>query len=140
MVKSKAKAERAAARQAAAVAAGHMVVDPNPAVVTPPVATPSVESPAPEPEGAESQVQPEGEEVAPAPEPVPDRTELLRSKPTVVGRFMRLLLPILVDVYAASVATPLRMKTLSALLKAVSFLDGDDLKSVFTVRVCLVSI
>ena len=64
-----------------------------------------------------------------------DRTELLRSKPEVVGRFLHLMVPILVDVYAASVITPVRIKTLTGLLKAVSFLDGEELKQVFTVRV-----
>lgn len=63
-----------------------------------------------------------------------DRTDLLRSKPAVVGRFMQLMVPILVDVYTASVITPVRVKTLTGLLKAVSFLDGDGLKRVLTVR------
>lgn len=69
----------------------------------------------------------------PAIEPPQDRTELLRSKPEVVGRFMQLTVPILVDVYAASVSTPVRIKTLTGLLKAVSFLGADELKRVFTV-------
>lgn len=64
----------------------------------------------------------------------PDRSELLRSHPEVVGRFLHLMVPILVDVYAASVITPVRVKTLTGLLKAVSFLDGDELKEVFKVR------
>jgi hypothetical protein len=69
-----------------------------------------------------------------------DRTDLLRSKPAVVGRFMQLMVPILVDVYTASVITPVRVKTLTGLLKAVSFLDGDGLKRVLTVRSSLVEI
>jgi E3 ubiquitin-protein ligase TRIP12 len=82
---------------------------------------------------AEPQTQ-DGEEALPLPkEPTVDRTELLRSKPAVVGRFMQLMVPILVDVYAASVITPVRVKTLTGLLKAVSFLDGDGLKRVLTV-------
>lgn len=142
MVKAKAKAERAAARQAHAAltnnlaAAGLLIVDqPSPAP-----AGPSEESPAPEASGAEGPNDSE-EAVVPAPapkEPTVDRTELLRSKPEVVNRFMHLMVPILVDVYAASVVTPVRIKTLTGLLKAVSFLDGDELKRVFTVRGSLI--
>jgi E3 ubiquitin-protein ligase TRIP12 len=36
--------------------------------------------------------------------------------------------------YAASVVTPVRVKTLTGLLKAVSFFDGEGLKGVLTVR------
>ena len=43
-------------------------------------------------------------------------TDLLRSKLEVVGRFMQLMVPILVGVYAASVVTPIRVKTLTGLL------------------------
>lgn len=64
----------------------------------------------------------------------PSRTDLLRSKSVVVGRFMQLLVPILVDVYAASVSTPIRMKTLTGILKTVSFLEAEGLKQVFMVR------
>ncbi|KAG9312850.1 hypothetical protein JVU11DRAFT_6281 [Chiua virens] len=62
-------------------------------------------------------------------EPPSDRTELLRSKPEVVGRFMQLMVPILIDVYAASVNTPIRVKTLTGLLKAVGFLEGVELNT-----------
>lgn len=72
--------------------------------------------------------------VVPPKDTTPDRSELLRSHPEVVGRFLHLMVPILVDVYAASVITPVRVKTLTGLLKAVSFLDGDELKEVFKVR------
>ncbi|TCD69149.1 Ubiquitin fusion degradation protein 4 [Steccherinum ochraceum] len=137
MVKAKAKAERAAARQAHAAvtnnlaAAGLLIVErPSPA----PAAGPSEDSPAPEASGAEGNN--DSEEALPASaapkEPAADRTELLRSKPEVVNRYMHLMVPILVDVYAASVITPVRIKTLTGLLKAVSFLDGEELKRVFT--------
>src|SRR5712691_11625070 len=53
--------------------------------------------------------------------PHPDRIEMLRGKPEVVGRFMQLIVPILVDVYAASVITTVRIKTLTGLLKAISY-------------------
>lgn len=66
-------------------------------------------------------------------DPVAVRMELLRSKPEVVGRFMQLIVPVLVDVYAASVITPIRIKTLTGLLKAVGFLEGDDLRAALNV-------
>ncbi len=53
------------------------------------------------------------------------------------GRFIDLVVPILIDVYAASVITPVRVKTLTGLLKAVSFLDADGLKRVLTVCIVL---
>lgn len=43
------------------------------------------------------------------------------------------MVPILVDVYAASVMAPVRIKALTGLLKAVSFLDADELTRVFKV-------
>ena len=145
MVKIKAKADRAAARQAAAVAAGHVHPEQLPQASasssTPqaaPSAQPTEENPAPEAGSSESQPQPEGDDtppVVPPKESPPDRTEILRSNPIVVERFMRLMVPILIDVYTASVITPVRIKTLTGLLKAVSFLDGDELKRVFTVSV-----
>ncbi|KAL4245224.1 UPL family protein [Abortiporus biennis] len=136
MVKAKAKAERAAARQAAAAAAA-IAQDASAStsvVPTPNITAPTEESPAPEAQ-SEPQTQGETDDVPPptmATDNAPDRIELLRSKPEVVGRFMHLMVPILVDVYAASVTTPIRIKTLTGLLKAVSFLDGDELRRVFT--------
>lgn len=144
MVKAKAKADRAAARQAAAAATAAQNA-PSGSTSTPhavPVAAPSAALPvddsrAPEPEAMHVDPQ-EGEDALPRLEKestTVDRTELLRSKPEVVGRFLRLMVPILVDVYAASVITPVRVRTLTGLLKAVSFLDGDELKRVFMVCV-----
>ena len=63
----------------------------------------------------------------------PGRMELLRSKPVVVDRFMQLLVPILVDVYAASVSTAIRIKTLTGILKTISFLELEGLKRVLMV-------
>ena len=40
-----------------------------------------------------------------------ERTQLMRSHPDVVGTFMQLTVPILIDVYAASVNLSLRTKT-----------------------------
>lgn len=67
------------------------------------------------------------------------RVELLRLKLSLVAKFTRLLVPVLVDVYAASVASQVRTKTLVGLLKAVSFLDGEDLKNALKVSCCYIS-
>lgn len=136
LIKAKAKADRAAARQAqSSGSAGASTIAPS--AQTPEQTTQSTDDAgARETPTAESQ-PPDAEEVhpeIPAPQATVDRTELLRSKPAVVGRFMQLLVPVLVDVYAASVITPVRVKTLTGLLKAVSFLEADGLKRVLQVR------
>lgn len=131
MIKAKAKADRAAARQTNATSS---VATATPSLHAGPVA------PAPSNDTAESQTQ-TAEDALPHPppkEPAVDRTELLRSKPAVVDRFMQLMVPILIDVYAASVITPVRVKSLTGLLKAVSFLDGDGIKRVLKVRFMIV--
>ncbi|KZT55287.1 hypothetical protein CALCODRAFT_498890 [Calocera cornea HHB12733] len=64
------------------------------------------------------------------PDAPPSRSDILRANEHVVMRFMRLMLPILVDVYAASVAMSLRNKTMASILKAISFLNGDELKHI----------
>lgn len=125
MVKAKAKADRAAARSAALAAEKTAVISPPP------------DEPSPETVTAETHTALDAPEEPAATVSTPasvDRTELLRSKPIVVGRFMQLMVPILIDVYAASVITPVRVKTLTGLLKAVSFLDADGLKQVLAVR------
>ncbi|TRM65525.1 hypothetical protein BD626DRAFT_489037 [Schizophyllum amplum] len=109
LVKAKAKAERAAARQAAQAPLVAAMLLPEPATAA---STPTTEEP--------------------APAPVSERTELMRSHPEVVGTFMQLIVPILIDVYAASVNISLRTKTLTGLLKAVSFLDADGIQQVLT--------
>lgn len=130
MVKAKAKADRAASRHAAVAAHGlssmvpfgslqHLHLGQN--------------------EGTqESDTQTQDADEPPHPtsttDPVSDRTELLRSKIDVVGRFMQLIVPVLIDVYAASVITPIRIKTLTGLLKAVGFLEGDELRAALNVR------
>ncbi|CUA70648.1 E3 ubiquitin-protein ligase TRIP12 [Rhizoctonia solani] len=70
--------------------------------------------------------------VSPGAQPTPtlSRTELLRSKPELIGRYMRLMVPVLVDVYAASVSTQTRSKSLTGILKAVSFSEGEEVNSV----------
>lgn len=127
MVKAKAKAERAAARQAShATLVAAMLIAPAPAEAS------SSAAPAANDDAASTETAVAEPEEGSAPA-TPDRFELLRSKPEVVGRFMDLMVPILIDVYAASVITPVRVKTLTGLLKAVSFLDADGLKRVLTV-------
>ncbi|KAF7370365.1 Ubiquitin fusion degradation protein 4 [Mycena sanguinolenta] len=127
MVKAKAKAERAAARQAAhaSLAAAMLIAEPPAPKASSSAAT------ADETTSTDTAVA-DPEDGAAGSAPSPDRFELLRSKPAVVGRFMELMVPILIDVYAASVITPVRVKTLTGLLKAVSFLDADGLKRVLT--------
>ncbi|KAJ6620558.1 hypothetical protein B0H10DRAFT_2020828 [Mycena sp. CBHHK59/15] len=128
MVKAKAKAERAAARQAThATLVAAMLISPGPTAASSSSAAPAT---ADDTMSGETAVQ-EPEEGAGSGTAL-DRFELLRSKPAVVGRFMQLMVPILIDVYAASVITPVRVKTLTGLLKAVSFLDADGLKRVLT--------
>lgn len=124
LIKAKAKAERAAHRASAASSASHSKA------ATPPVPDDTAQTP----DGA-SQIQaPEPGEGPHSKDSLLNRMELLRSKPELVARFTRLLVPVLVDVYAASVVSHVRTKTLTGLLKAVSFLDGDDLKNALKVR------
>ncbi|KAF7309015.1 Ubiquitin-protein ligase [Mycena kentingensis (nom. inval.)] len=125
LVKAKAKAERAAARQATQATLAAALLIPAPAE-----SSASAAASADDTASAETAVaEPDEATVAPS---APDRLDLLRSKPDVVGRFMELMVPILIDVYAASVTSSIRIKTLTALLKAVSFLDADGLKRVLT--------
>ncbi|KAF8557697.1 hypothetical protein OG21DRAFT_1434490 [Imleria badia] len=124
MVKARAKADRAVARQAAN-AAPHLFADSVVAPDTPQNLIGHHDST----QESDAQAQDTDEAMPPisGAEPLSDRTELLRSKPEVVGRFMQLMIPILIDVYAASVITPIRVKTLTGLLKAVGFLEGVEL-------------
>jgi len=57
---------------------------------------------------------------------------MLRGKPEVVNRSMQLILPNLVDVQAASVITTVQVKALTGLLKAISHLEADEIRRVFT--------
>ncbi|KAI9429610.1 ubiquitin-protein ligase [Lactarius indigo] len=130
MMKAKAKADRAAARQAqhAQLYAFAGVSTPSSSSAT---ATPAPASGTATPTPADSPH--EGDEPpSSTKESPPDRTEMLRGKPEVVGRFMQLIVPILVDVYAASVITTVRIKTLTGLLKAISYLEADEIKRVLT--------
>ncbi|KAF9479594.1 hypothetical protein BDN70DRAFT_906231 [Pholiota conissans] len=130
MVKAKAKSDRAAARLAQGHAPAALITEA--AVVTSSAPVAEDASPAPTVTDATSREAEDNAENAALPgvDVAPDRTDMLRSKPAVVGRFMQLLVPILVDVYAASVITPVRIKTLTGLLKAVGFLDPEAIKPV----------
>lgn len=142
MVKARAKADRVAARQVAQ----------TPALASTPAASTSAEAATSVADVETSKSAPASEQTSQeaeegiatanttlTKETPPDRTELMRSKPLVVGRFVQILMPILIDVYAASVVTPIRVKTLTGLLKAVSFLDADAIRQVFLVSCILLA-
>lgn len=61
------------------------------------------------------------------------RTELLKSKPDLVAGFTRSIVPVLVDVFAASVSHRVRYKVLAGLLKAVAFAEPGELQVVLNV-------
>ena len=130
MIKAKAKAERAAARQAQHVQlyAFAGVSTPSSSATATPAPASGTATPTPADSPHEADELPNTTKESP-----PDRTEMLRGKPEVVGRFMQLIVPILVDVYAASVITTVRIKTLTGLLKAISYLEGGEIKRVLTV-------
>ena len=62
-----------------------------------------------------------------------DRAALLQANLAVVNRFIRLITPVLVDVYSASVSIPIRIKSLSSILKAICFQEEDQLRKTFKV-------
>ena len=134
LVKAKAKADRATSRREARDTSNAAAPTPQP--TSPNGTTDSTEASATTEPTSETPSREEQVEApqSPAKDQVLDRNELLRSKPEVVGRFMQLMVPVLIDVYAASVITSVRLKTLTGLLKAVGFLDTEDLKQVFSVR------
>jgi E3 ubiquitin-protein ligase TRIP12 len=123
MAKAKAKAERTAMRLASQVA-------PTARTTTDVQDTPASDDVT---EATLADTQPDNDETATA--PTVDRIELLRSKVNIVARFMQLVVPILIDVYTASVISTVRVKSLTALLKAISFLDSEGLQLVLDVRV-----
>ncbi|KAK6908083.1 hypothetical protein I203_102084 [Kwoniella mangroviensis CBS 8507] len=57
------------------------------------------------------------------------RFELLQSNPEIIGKFIKAVVPVLVDVYAASVVFRVRAKVLSGLVKAIAFANAEQLKS-----------
>jgi E3 ubiquitin-protein ligase TRIP12 len=132
MIKAKAKADRVAARAAHKEAKEAIPVTSTPTV---PPSVADILPPDTEDTSMVADVTPveiHVNDAAGAKEQSLDRIELLRSNRQVVGTFMQLMVPVLIDVYAASVITPVRLKTLTGLLKAVGFLEGADLKGIFT--------
>ena len=55
------------------------------------------------------------------------RLELLQGKLDLLMQFMRLMIPVLVEVYAASITVNIRTRALTRMLKATSFLEPDEL-------------
>lgn len=56
------------------------------------------------------------------------RLTMLQGHPQLVGRFIRSIVPVLVDVYAASVTVRVRTKVLNGLVKAVAFGQSEQLR------------
>ncbi|KAG8894296.1 Ubiquitin fusion degradation protein 4, partial [Tulasnella sp. 403] len=151
MIKAKGKADRAAARAAAAASSGSHGVPPSSNVPTP-VSVSDEAMPEPVPVNPIIVDDPSDSQNAPLPFPPGDpnlndpilvpgssgekekdktatRTEILREKPELVHRFLRIMVPVLVDVYAASVALQVRSRSLTGLLKAISWMDADELSA-----------
>ncbi|WRT67885.1 uncharacterized protein IL334_004859 [Kwoniella shivajii] len=57
------------------------------------------------------------------------RLELLKSNPELIGKFIKAVVPVLVDVYAASVVLRVRTKVLTGLVKAIAFAEPDQLRT-----------
>ena len=62
------------------------------------------------------------------------RTDYFNAHPELLAKFIKAILPVLVDVYAASVAMRVRTKVLNALLRAVAFSGPDGLRATLKVR------
>lgn len=62
------------------------------------------------------------------------RLELLKGQPILISKFIKAIVPVLVDVYAASVAVRVRTKVLTSLVKAVAFADAEALRVTLRVR------
>lgn len=84
-------------------------------VETPPVPVPSSSNRHRHGEGSQSQA----------------RLQLLRANPEVISRFLRLIVPVLFDVYSASVTLPVRMRCFTGILKATSFVEGDAMEAFY---------
>lgn len=122
LIKAKAKADRAAQRAASSAAPSKA---PTPSLPEDNAPTPEIFIPVIDGSSAGTP-NPINKDAA--------KIEMLRSQPELMAKFTKSLVPVLVDVYAASVASQVRNKTLNGLLKAVSFLDGDDLKNALKVN------
>lgn len=63
------------------------------------------------------------------------RMDLFKAQPELLAKFIKAIVPVLVDVYAASVTQRVRTKVLSGLLKAIAFAEPELLRA--TLRVSL---
>jgi len=52
----------------------------------------------------------------------------------VVSRFLHLIIPVLFDVYAASMTLQIRLRSLTSILKATNFVDSEDISLLFRVN------
>ncbi|KAG8827658.1 Ubiquitin fusion degradation protein 4 [Serendipita sp. 401] len=59
------------------------------------------------------------------------RLQLLKENPEVVSRFLFLIVPILFDVYSASVTLQVRMRCFTGILKTTSFIEGDVMEALY---------
>jgi E3 ubiquitin-protein ligase TRIP12 len=66
---------------------------------------------------------------------IEQRTELFKAQPELLAKFVKAIVPVLVDVYAASVTQRVRTKVLTGLTKAVAFADAESLRATLKVRV-----
>jgi E3 ubiquitin-protein ligase TRIP12 len=57
-----------------------------------------------------------------------ERIEQLRANPSRINLFIRLLMPVLVELYSASTVTRVRSKVLNGLVKALAFSESDQLR------------
>ena len=65
---------------------------------------------------------------------IEQRTELFKARPELLAKFIKAIVPVLVDVYAASVTQRVRTKVLTGLTKAVAFADTEPLRATLKVR------
>jgi len=62
------------------------------------------------------------------------RLSLLRKNLEIVSRFLHLIVPVLFDVYAASMTLQIRLRSLTSILKATNFVDDEDISLLFRVN------
>ena len=64
---------------------------------------------------------------------IEQRLDLFKTRPELLGKYIKAIVPVLVDVYAASVASRVRTKVLMGLIKATAFAEQDDLMATLKV-------
>lgn len=141
MMKLKSKADRAAARAAAANSAASLPSGQSAASSRAHTPTGGPSTPGDDEISINTDSAPSVPDLPPvlplpgssAPDVTADRASLLLQHEQVVNQFISPMVPILVDVYAASVSGPVRLKALTSLLKAICFQDEEQLKHTFMV-------